>query len=207
MVCGGITKDGMSKCKVDPCGVYSLIVKASSVLCLLCGKWIHDRCAGVKKLTSKFQRKFTCIGCDGNIGEVVEQEVKLCNKVETVSELTCLGDRMSAGERCEAAVTARTRCGSVRFRECGELLHGRIFPLRLNGAVYESYIRPAILFGSEAWCLKEREMKILRRTDRSMVRAICGVQLKDKKIYRFDVHAGFEETMDQLTMTDGIVMC
>ena len=31
----------------------------------------------------------------------------------------------------------------------------------LKGAVYESYIRPAILYGSEAWCLKKRDMGIL----------------------------------------------
>ena len=39
------------------------------------------------------------------------------------------------------------------------------FHLRLKGAVYESYVRPAIVCGSEAWCLKECEMKILRRTE------------------------------------------
>ena len=37
-----------------------------------------------------------------------------------------------------------------------------------------------MLFGSEAWCLKEGDMEILRRTERSMVRGICGVQLKDR---------------------------
>ena len=36
-----------------------------------------------------------------------------------------------------AAVTARTRCGRVKLRECGELLYGRIFPLKLKEAVYE----------------------------------------------------------------------
>ena len=41
MVSGGITKDGMSKSKVDPCGVCSLRVKANTVLCVQCGKWIH----------------------------------------------------------------------------------------------------------------------------------------------------------------------
>ena len=51
MVIGGITKDGLSKSKVDPCGACSLIVKASSVLCEQCGKWIHSRCAGEKKVT------------------------------------------------------------------------------------------------------------------------------------------------------------
>ena len=62
-----------------------------------------------------------------------------------------------------------------------ELLYGRRFYLILKGAVYESYIRPAIVYGSVAWCLKESEMGILRRTDGSMVRATCGVQLKDRK--------------------------
>ena len=77
--------------------------------------------------------------------------------------------------------------------ECHELLYGRRFPLRLKGAVYESYLRLAILYGSEACCLKECEMGILRSTERSMVREMCGMQRKDrKKICRFDVHAGFE---------------
>ena len=57
MVSGGITKDGMSKSKVDRCGVCSLRVKANSVLC---GKWIHSRCTGVKMVTPMFSRHFTC---------------------------------------------------------------------------------------------------------------------------------------------------
>ena len=42
--------------------------------------------------------------------------------METVSEFTYLGDRVGAGGGCEVAVTARTRCGWVMFKECGELL-------------------------------------------------------------------------------------
>ena len=49
-----ITKNGLSKSKVDPCGVCSLGVKASSVLCLQCGEWIHGRCAGVKGVAPQF---------------------------------------------------------------------------------------------------------------------------------------------------------
>ena len=57
---------------------------------------------------------------------------------------------MSAGGRCEAAVTARVRCWWVEFRECSELLYGRRFPLMLKGAVYQSYVIAATLYGSEA---------------------------------------------------------
>ena len=42
----------------------------------------------------------------------MEQEGKLSDEVE----FTHLGDRVSAGGGCEVAVTARTRCGWVKFR-------------------------------------------------------------------------------------------
>ena len=76
--------------------------------------------------------------------------------METVGGFTYLGDRVSAGGGCEAAVTSRTRCGWVKFRECGELLYGRRFPLKLKGAVYMSYVGPAKLCGSDALWVKER---------------------------------------------------
>ena len=68
----------------------------------------------------------------------MEQKEKLCDEVETVREFSYLGDRVSASGGCEAAVTVRTRCGCVKFRDAGELLYGRRFPLRLKGAVYKS---------------------------------------------------------------------
>ena len=112
-------------------------------------------------LTPKFTRNFTCGRCEANIGEAVELEENLCDEVETVREFTYLGDRVSAGGGCEAAVTVRARCGWVKPRECGELLYGRRFPLKQKVAVYKSYVRPAILYGSETWCLNESEMGIL----------------------------------------------
>ena len=66
----------------------------------------------------------------GILERSVEQEEKLCDEVVTVRLCTYLGDKVSAGGGCEAAVTARTRCGWVKFRKCGELLYGRRFHLR-----------------------------------------------------------------------------
>ena len=67
----------------------------------------------------------------------MEQEEKLCDKVETVRELTYLGDRVSAGGGCEAAVTARTKCGWVEFIKCGELLQGRRSSMAERGCLLE----------------------------------------------------------------------
>ena len=92
-----------------------------------------------------------------------------------ISLLFCyLGDRLNSIGSCEAAVTVRVRIGQVRFGKRGELLLGNRFPLRMKGKVYCCYIRSAILYGIEAWCLKENETAILRRMERAMVRAMCG---------------------------------
>ena len=72
MVSGGNTKDGLSMSKVDPCGVRSLRVMANSVLCVQCGKLIHGRCAGLKRLAAKVLGDFACRKCDGNTGEAME---------------------------------------------------------------------------------------------------------------------------------------
>ena len=57
LVSSSITKDGLCKSKVDPCGLCNLRLKANSVLCVLCGKWIHGKCAGVKKSDRKVFKK------------------------------------------------------------------------------------------------------------------------------------------------------
>ena len=38
-----------------------------------------------------------------------------------------------------------------------------------------------MLHGSETWCLREKGMGILRRTERAMVKAMCGAKLADRK--------------------------
>ena len=38
-----------------------------------------------------------------------------------------------------------------------------------------------MLYGSEAWCLREKEMAILRRTEKEMIWAMCGVKLLDRR--------------------------
>ena len=89
-----------------------------------------------EKVTPKLSRYLTCRKCEGNIGEAVEQEEKLCDEVETARKFTYLGERVSASGGCEAAVTAITRCGWVKLRECGELLQCRSFSLKLIGTAY-----------------------------------------------------------------------
>ena len=89
---------------------------------------------------------------------------KLCDEVETVNRFCYFGDRLNASDGCKAAVSARVRIGWERFRKCGELLLGNRFPLKMKSKVYRCCVRSAILYGSEACCLKENEKAILRES-------------------------------------------
>ena len=57
-----------------------------------------------------------------------------------------------------------------------------------------------MLYGSEAWCLREKEMAILRamilKTKRAIIRAMCGVKLLDQR--------NSEELMDMLSIKESL---
>ena len=76
--------------------------------------------------------------------------------MKAVRKYTYLGYGVRGGG-CEVAVTARTRCGWVELRECGKLLLSKRFPLKPKGTINKSYVMPANLHGSEAWCKKKQK--------------------------------------------------
>ena len=62
-----------------------------------------------------------------------------------------------------------------------------------------------MLYGSETWCLRESDMAILRRTERAMVRAMCGVKLMEKrKTEELMAMLGLEEMVDKLAKANGV---
>ena len=152
----------------------------------------------MKKVTFSSARHFVCRRCTDGDGTKEPVEV-LRDEVETVKGFCCLGDRLNASGGCETTVTSKVRIGWIKFRECGELLSGRRFSLRMKGMVYRSCVRSAMLYGSETWCLRESEMATLRRTERAMVRSMCEVKLVDrKKMEKLMEMLGLKETLDRM---------
>ena len=80
-----------------------------------------------------------------------------------------------------------TNCGNDRylpdcFRDSTPDLSQRLSSKKIfHGLDILLHFRPALLYGSEEWCLEESELGILQMVERYMVGAICGIQLKDKK--------------------------
>ena len=134
---------------------------ANAVLCLTCGNWIHRRCAKTKRVTNRREIDFKCRKCKGCHKNVVDQEKKLHVDVETVADLSYLGNKIYSGGGCEATVTSRTRLGWIKFRDCQELRFRTKFPLKIKGSAYKSCVRSAMLYRSETWCLGQNEIGIL----------------------------------------------
>ena len=58
---------------------------------------------------------------------------------------------------------------------------------------------------SETWCLRENEMEILRRTEKTMVRAMCGAKLMEKKRTEDLMELlGLKETDVQMAKANGV---
>ena len=55
------------------------------------------------------------------------EELSFFDHVDFVKSFCYLGDRLNASGRSKTAITARTRIGWIKFRECGELLYRKSF--------------------------------------------------------------------------------
>ena len=178
---------------------------ANSVLRTKCGNWVHGKCAKIKRGIARLAMHFLCSKCKGIMEGMMNSIEKLCDEVETVNGFCYLVDRLNASGGCEAAVTARVRIGWVRFRKCGELLLGKRFPLKMKGKVYRCCVRSAVLYGSETWCTKENKKAILRRSERAMVRAMCGQKVVGRKTTEEQMDMlRLKETLDPLATANGV---
>ena len=64
-----------------------------------------------------------------------------------------------------------------------------------------------MLYGSKTWGLRKIEVTILRRAERSMVRAMCSVKLVDKSntVELMDM-LGLKEAADKLANKENVKM-
>ena len=53
--------------------------------------------------------------------------------------------------------------------------------LKLKGKVYRTCVQSVMVYDSETWAMKAEDMQRLERTERTMIRWMCGVSLSDKK--------------------------
>ena len=179
---------------------------ANSVMCTKSGKWVHGRCAKMKWVNSTLAKDFVCELCvytkEGIVG--LGEEILFFAEVEFVKSFCYLGDRLNASGRSEAAVTARTRIGWIKFRECGELLCGKKFSLKMK-KIYQSCVRSAMLYGNEMWSLRGNDMAILRMTKKATMITMCKFKMIEKRRNQELMSLlALKDTLDGLARASGV---
>ena len=81
----------------------------------------------------------------------------------------------------EEASRARIRCVWAKFRELAPILTSRGASLKMKGKIYKTCVRSVMVYGSETWAMRVEDMHRLERTERMMIRWMCGVTLKERK--------------------------
>jgi hypothetical protein len=188
-----------------PCGVCKKGIGSNAIQCNNCAKWVHKRCSGVKgklKTDPSFQCK-SCIGKAQSGQTVTREEVDMGEdgKMELVEQFCYLGDMIGAGGGAEEAVRCRIRCGWGKFNEMSPMLTKRGLSLKTKGYLYNMCVREALVHGSETWPMRAGDVQRMARTERSMVRRMCGVSLKDRRrsedLLKLMGIVGIEEVMDR----------
>ena len=75
----------------------------------------------------------------------------------------------------------RVKCARGKFREHSPILTARRASLKLKGKVFRTCVQSVMVYGSETWAIKAVDKQRLERTERMMIRWMCGVRLSDKK--------------------------
>ena len=168
-----------------PCSVCGGEVGDNSIQCKVCKKWVHwKKCS---KMPGKLRKcDFTCPVCSGEVEAVVSDpgnrvfDLGLDGSLAVVDSFCYLGDTIGASGGAEEACRTRVRCAWSKFRELMPILTSRGASLKLKGKIYRECVRSAMVYGSETWPMKADDLWRLVRTERMMVRWMCGVTLKDR---------------------------
>ena len=88
---------------------------------------------------------------------------------------------IGSGGEAEEASRTRVRCAWSKFNELSSILTVRGASLRLKGKIYRACVQSVLMYGSETWPMKVDDLNRLERTERMMVRWMCGVSLKDRR--------------------------
>ena len=121
---------------------------------------------------------------DGDSAQVVllrEVELEPGVKVECVPKFCYLGDTLDSGGGVVEAARARVRCAWAKFKELSPILTVRGASYRIKGRIYSACVQSVLIYGTETWAMKADDLRSLERTERMMVRWMCGVSLKDRK--------------------------
>ena len=103
-------------------------------------------------------KSFICRGClnTGTSAGHTSVDIGASAKLELVDKFCYLSDMLSVDGDADAAVEARIRIGSNKFRQLVPLLTNKDMYLIMRGTLYSSCVQSSMLHGSETWPVRQR---------------------------------------------------
>lgn len=102
-------------------------------------------------------------------------------KLNQVQEFKYLGVTIEAKGGSQVAIRARVSAAWNKWRELSGVINDKKIPRKLKVKLYNTVIRPVLLYGAEVWTMGRKEEKILETTEMRMLRRIKGVTLRDRE--------------------------
>ena len=125
---------------------------------------------------SRSKTEYLCIN-GGNDKETVKMEDK---KVPRVKEFKYLGLTVQDSGGCEREVKKRVQAGWNGWRRVLGVICDRRLPVRVKGKVYNSVIRPAMVYRLETVALRKKQVEEMEIAEMKMLRFVMGVTRIDK---------------------------
>ena len=136
---------------------------------LECWRYALERGMKVNRLKTKYLCKN-----ERNDNETMKMED---TKVPRVKEFKYLGSTVQESGSCEREVKKRVQAGWNEWRKVSETIYDRRLPTRVKEKVYNSVVRPAVVYELETVAVtKKQEMEVAKM---KMLRYAMGVT-KDK---------------------------
>ena len=115
-----------------------------------------------------------------NREEEVGDVILLGEKLERVNIFKYLGSHITSDGTLDSEINHRVQSGWVNWRNASGVLCDKKISARVKGKVYKSLVRPAMMYGSEAWPIKKVHEKKQDVAEMRMLRWMCGVTRHDR---------------------------
>ena len=123
------------------------------------------------------RRKTEYLGCNEHQYAEIQLQGEIVNRVKT---FTYLGSTLAEDGELDAEVTHRVQSGWKNWKRVSGVLCNRRMNVKINGNVYMTVVRPALMYGAETWALKKAQEKKLEVAEMIILRLMCGVTKLDK---------------------------
>ena len=92
-----------------------------------------------------------------------------------------LGSIFAAEGGAEADCKNIVRLSWNKWRETTGVICDKKVTVKLKVKIYQTVIKPTMLYGAECWAMRKKEEHLLNMTEMRMLRWIQGISLKEKE--------------------------